>query len=98
MIVHKCCVCGKTIYEGKEGFFRVKANNDYIYYCRKCYANKRWKELKSENKHGEWLKTLYSIARLIRELPKEAKEEAKKHFLEDVPSELEEKILKIIGD
>ena len=95
MTYYRCKVCGKEIEDGKEPYF---ISGGYVY-CEKCYANKRWSELKAENKHIKWYKTMIAIAKRIAEIEdKELKKQLAKRFIQKIPDEVVDKIKEIIGE
>ena len=82
--VKKCCICNRPIDEFKEGHI---IENGKVY-CEKCYANKQWSRLKSQNKHHKWLLSNYAIIRSIERISdKEARKQAIKEWIRKIPDE-----------
>ena len=72
-----CSVCGKDLTE--TGDFFVEGGKVF---CAKCYANKRWKEVKSK---AEWLRSLKAWRKIAKD---EELNRAKQHTPDDAESEV----------
>jgi len=72
-----CSVCGRDMTETSDFF--VEGNKVY---CPKCYANKRWREVKSK---AEWLRSLKAWRKIAKD---EELNRAKQHTPDDAESEV----------
>jgi len=72
-----CSVCGKDLTETGDFF----VENDKVY-CPKCYANKRWKEVKDKK---QWLQSLKAWRKIAKD---EELNKAKTHTPDDAESEV----------
>ena len=72
-----CSVCGKDLTETGDFF----VENDKVY-CPKCYANKRWKEVKNKT---QWISSLKGWHKIAKE---QEKERAKYHTPDKIEHEV----------
>jgi LIM domain. len=72
-----CSICGKDMTETSDFF----VENGKVY-CPKCYANKRWKEVKDKK---QWLQSIKAWRKIAKD---EEFNRAKTHTPDDAESEV----------
>jgi len=72
-----CSICGKDLTDTSDFFVE-----DGKVYCPKCYANKRWKEVKNK---GEWIKSIKAWRKIAKD---QELERAKYHTPDNAENEV----------